>query len=319
VTGGPHGTAERVRVVAAGPVVELAHALVVDVADQLGLRALVVKGVGAEHHCLRPPRVAADVDVLVGSVADADRMGAELARRGWARRPADADVAVFPRHSDTWFHPGWSCDLDVHHRFPGLDDTADRAGGATLRDGATTASSPSFDVLWQDRVVLRQGGRDVAVPGRAATLLLLALHGARSPWVTRHAVELESLLEPARTLPRDELVDLARRLGALAPLRPFLETAFGPVELDWGTPSAEWRLRTRHASPTARRLVLLAASSRRERLRALRLAVLPPRETLLKDGLGGRLGVLGTVRAYGARWARGARSLPAAWREARGA
>jgi hypothetical protein len=288
-------------IVAAAPVVELAHALVADVAGGVGLRALVVKGDGASHHGLRPPRVSADVDVLLRDRGDALRFGAELARRGWRTRPADADLTAFPRHSDTWFHPGWSCDLDVHHRFPGLDDDPGAA----------------FDALWAHHEVLDRGGRDVAVPCRVDTLLLLALHCLRSPWVERHADEHDRLVEHARALPVAELVDAARRLRALAPLRPFVEDAAGRLDLDWGTPSAEWRLRTLSSSPLTRRLVAFRDAGARERLHAVRLALLPPRETLVKDGLGADLRGVDLLRAYLVRWARGLRGLPAAWRDAR--
>jgi len=291
------------RVVAAGPVVELAHALVSDVAGGLGVRALVVKGIGATHHALRPPRVSADVDVLVRGPGDAALVGAELSRRGWRRRPADADVAAFPRHSDTWFHPGWSCDVDVHHRYPGLDD--DPAG--------------AFDVLWLDHLTIEQAGRAVALPGRVDTLLLMALHALRSTWVDRHAEELERLVEHARAFPLDDLVAAAGRLRALAPLRPFLEAVAGPLDVEWGTPSPEWALRTRLASPMARRVALFRAADRRGRLRAVRLALLPPRDTLVKDGVGADLRGARLVAAYVVRWARGLRSLPAGWRDARGA
>jgi hypothetical protein len=283
------------------PVLVLAHALVADVAVTLSTPVLVIKGIGAAHHGLRGPRRSADVDVLLEDDDAARAFGAELARRGWRRRPADADEFTFPRHSDTWYHPAWSCDIDVHHRFPGLDDDPRAA----------------FAALWGSRVLLERAGRTVAVPGRTETLLLLALHALRSPWVDRHAAELRSLEEHARRLDLTELLALARALGATAPLRPFLEAAHGPSDIAWGQPSAEWRLRTALPDPQARRMVAFRRASWRGRLALVRLAVAPPRETLLKDRLHSSDAPLALVAALLRRWVRGLGAVPGAARRSR--
>ena len=284
---------------AARSIVELAHAVVVDAAAAVGVPVLVLKGLGAQHHGLQPAeRVPADVDVLVPPHAAA-AVTRELERRGWRRRPADADDLTFSRHSETLYRSGWSCDLDVHERFPGLGPDTEEV----------------FRRLWSTRSTIVVAGVGVPVPGRDEAVLVHALHCLRSLAVRRHVEELDQLVEDAHGLSGAAVVAVARDLGALPAARPFLTRAFG-VELDdWGVPDLRWRLLTAVESPMARRLLAFLEASWRDRLRVFAAAVVPPRETLGKHTLD-PLGPRRLIAAYLRRLRRGVRLLPAALREA---
>jgi hypothetical protein len=279
--------------------IPLLHALVADVADDIGVRYLTIKGVGSQLSGLRQARVPSDVDVLL-SPSDEGRFRAELRSRGWIERPADPDTVIFPRHSTSLFHWSWPCDIDVHFRFPGLEQEPETA----------------FEVLWRKREYYRQCQSDLPQPGREAGLLILALHCLRSSWVRRHRDEYDGLIETARTMDPDAVLAQARELGALACARPFLEAAYGSgLDVEWGQPSAEWQFRTTVASPHARRLLVLRSGSWKQRRRIIRLALLPPRDAMTKNDIHRDLSGAKLVRAYLRRWASGIRSLPLALRE----
>lgn len=287
--------------VSPGAVLELAHALVADAAAAQGLRFLVLKGIGAQRLGLQVPRTSSDVDVLLPP-EDAVVLGTELVHRGWRRRPVDVDEHVFPRHSDSYWHPAWSCDIDVHHRFPGIEADPRAA----------------FDHMWDTRLHLPVAGTDVPTPDRAASTIVIALHGLRSPWVARHRQELTRLARTSALPPIDDVVAAAEGLGALACVRPFLEAAYGHERQDWGVPSAEWVLRTSFASPMARRIRVFLTASPARRAVLVRLALFPPRETLTKMNALRDLRGVRLAWAYVLRWSRGARSLPRALRAMHG-
>lgn len=279
---------------------ELAHAVVADAAATTGVRFLVLKGLGAQHHGLQDAaRVPADVDVLVAP----DGVGAltaELERRGWRRRAVDADDVTFSTHAVTLYRPGWGCDLDVHDRFPGFGPDA----GAVFR------------CLWSRRSAIVVAGVVVAVPGREDAVLVHALHCLRGAGLRRQDAEYAWLLEHVAGDPGGDVTAAARSLGALAAARPFLEAAYGVELADWGTPDLRWRLLTAAPSPHTRRVLAVVEAPWRDRLRVLRVAVFPPRQTLEKRGLT-RLGGRRLVSAYVRRLWRGLRLLPPAVWEAR--
>lgn len=251
-------------------IIELAHALVVDAAEQVDVRFVILKGLAAEAAGLREPRTPADVDVLT-SPNDALALGDELVARGWRLRPADADDITFPRHAATYFHPSWSCDVDVHYRFPGMDSD----------------SAAVFEYLWSTRTSFRAGGVDVWAPARAATAIVMALHCLRNMGVVGRQADYADLVQrTACGLEAQTVVQVAKELGALPYLHSFIYESFGlevPGELEV---SLEWRLRTSLPSPLARRLEIFLRASWATRVRLLRLALAPSAATLFKDGSG---------------------------------
>lgn len=282
---------------------ELAHAVIWYAAQQADARVIVLKGLAASRLGLRPFWAGADVDLLVEPAA-VERVVEVLRRSGWHPRPADDDTLAFPPHSLSLAHENWSCDLDVHFRFPGCE----------------RPDHEVFQQLWDHREDAEAAGLLIGVTGEVDTLVLLALHALRNPRVRRHRDDLARVTRYARRLDPDTLVARARELGALACARPFIEPLVSVTrsrETAWGTPSRSWQLRT--LDPLARRLVLAIDGTYRRNRVSLRKLAVPPRTTLVK---GGRPNVRPTqpqlARAYMRRWLRGICLAPAAlWAVAR--
>lgn len=262
-----------------------------------------MKGLAAARLGLRPPWAGADVDVMVDP-AKFDQVIEELRGRGWHPRPADDDTLAFPAHSLSLTQENWSCDLDVHFRFPGFE----------------RADEVVFEQLWAHRVEAEVAGGTIAVTDELDTLLTLAVHDLRNPRVLRHRHDLGRLAHYAQRLDTAGLIGRAGDLGALACARPFLEplAARSPVgEVHWGTPSRTWQLRT--LDPLARRIVMLLDGTYRRNRVSVRSLLAPPRTTLIKEGLPQSQPTRGELaRAYVRRWLRGIRLAPAAlWTAAR--
>src|SRR5690606_10193028 len=88
--------------------VDLAHALVARVAAEVAARALLIEGQIASRVGLRPPRVSADVDVLVETSKLEDLRRALMAR-GWHPPVERAVPRVLEPHSVTLVHDEWPC------------------------------------------------------------------------------------------------------------------------------------------------------------------------------------------------------------------
>lgn len=150
----------------------LAHALCAAVAGAAGIRILTIKGPAAEHHGLRPARTAADADLLVDP-PDVDRFCAALEGRGWRERVSRETPTLIGVHSRTFIHDDWPCDIDVHAWFPGF----------------FAEPTVVFDELWRTRRGLVIGSSAVAIPSRAASAVIAALHALRNFTVPRHRQE----------------------------------------------------------------------------------------------------------------------------------
>jgi hypothetical protein len=212
---------------------ELGYALIARVAEDLGVRALAIKGLVHEAHDLREPRASADVDVLVEPGRHAHVVAA-LIEAGWRMAPQPTVPPPFGYHSVTLNHPSWPCELDVHDRFPGfLADPAD-----------------VFDTLWTHHSFIVAAG--VAVPSTDlyASALLLALHALRTPRDPRNARELIGLVDrlSSRKIDLGRLRTLAEATGALATARPVLVALGATVPaVSPDDPSVlQWELRRAH-------------------------------------------------------------------------
>lgn len=281
----------------AGVALQLAHAVAQFAAGRTGARIVIVKGLAAARLGLRLPWTGADVDVMVDPVAF-DSVISVLRGSGWHPRPADDDTLAFPTHSVSLTHERWSCDLDMHFRFPGFE----------------RSDAEVFEQLWAHRVEVEVAGVSVAVTDDIDTILTLALHDLRNPRVRRHRDDLVRLSRHAEALEIGQVIERAEALGALACARPFLEPLAHRAALPppaWGTASREWQLRT--LDPLARRLVFILDGTYRRHGVDLRRLVAPPRTTLVKDGLPhSRPAPWEVVRGYARRWLRGIRHAPAA-------
>lgn len=248
-----------------GEATDLAAGLVATTAGRLGIRALIIKGRYAAEQGLRAPRVALDVDVLVDP-GHSPRLIAALAERGWQPRPEDPDDAIFPTHSRSLIHRSWPCDIDVHTRFPGFE----------------VAPAAAFDAIWDTRVGAVAAGASMWIPNPTATLLIVALHGLRTPSKGNERADLALLAKRARHLvDGPAALALADRTGSLGALAPFLRQAYPDLVPDAvPRPSAEWVLRSRAPDSATVRLIALRQARWRERPRLLLRALHPSRAAL---------------------------------------
>ena len=209
----------------------LLAAAVGTVFERAGIDYLVIKGAVADIRGVRREKVSADLDVLVRP-ADIDRAGAALRGWGWEGAPAMAGTEEVAGHAFTFIHPRWPLAVDLHRRFPGFTEGADRA----------------FATLWDGRTPIVVAGALCDAPAKAGTLVIEGLNSLRSAVSEPgRASELDHLRSVIAGLPggeRDELVSLADRAGAAFALHPLL-SADGAAS---GRPPAntdelEWVLR----------------------------------------------------------------------------
>lgn len=272
----------------------LLTASVARVAAHHGVRLLAIKGVAATIYGLRRPRGSSDVDVIV-SPLDFDPFVAALEKRGWVRRAHDPDTGTFPLHGVSMFHPGWSADLDIHFRYPGIEQPPLEV----------------FEMLWSQRTTVWCGNQPTPIPGLADSILIGAVHAIRSIWADSHRAEFNFLIERCSNMDVELLTSRAREVGALATARPFFERLLPMrVDIDWGEPSEEWRMRTMFPEAIDRRALLWKQASWRERLTKLRHAVFPPVSALVKQTTRSSLRPGELIASYLARWGRGLRVLP---------
>lgn len=258
------------------------------------VRLLVIKGIAATEYGLRPPRTSSDVDVLV-SPHDFERFVAALGERGWVKRAHDPDTGTFPLHGVSMYHPGWAADIDVHFRYPGIEKSANSV----------------FELLWSQRTTIWCGNQPTLIPGLADSIMIGAVHAIRSIWAESHRAELDYLVGRCSSMNVGLLTSRAREIGALATARPLFERLLPMhVDIDWGEPSDEWRLRTKFPEAIDRRALLWKHATPRERLSLLRLALFPPVSALVKQTTRSNLRLPELLGSYLARWGRGLRVLP---------
>lgn len=262
-------------------------------------------------HGLRPPKYSADVDVWVEPARFPD-VEAALVAIGWEVKPVPASPRILALHSTTFMHPLWSCEIDLHHEFPGfLADSAD-----------------VFEQLWEERAVLPVAGRSVPCAGVFGSALILELHAHRASHPDARRDERESCAAALQSLLDDDgrraLLDLALATGSGETARWILEQAGIDVPAAGRSPQLEdWRLR---ASAGSTRTVNLVHQLRRTPpwwWPAILLRVFLSTERELRrdwpTAPSGRLGL------WQARWWRLRRALPdvpraflLVWRSRRG-
>lgn len=249
---------------------ELLQGRVQQLADATGARTLVIKGPFAAELGLRVRSTSTDVDVLVDPQSRGSFLEG-LGRLGWRQRPIDATDDVFPQHSTSVYHPAWPVDIDIHHRFPGLDGD----------DGAV------FEALWAERVTLPAADVAVNTTGLVGTTLVLAVNALRSPWSERSQRELAELIARAQdVVSGPAVVEMATATRALAAARPFLESAF-PQDCPsrWPRPSRTWYLYSLNRESASHRLIALRHSPPRTWPLQLWRALVPSRMALAATNL----------------------------------
>jgi hypothetical protein len=273
----------------------LGHAMVQRVADGLGIRAFFIKGPASVIQGLRLPRTSGDVDVFVHP-RELEAMLEGLRERGWRERPVDPDSRTFPKHSVTVDHPEWPCCIDVHFRFPGMEND--------LGD--------CFDVMWANTEDLELAGQEVRVPSKVLGILILALHALRSPHLPACRRELEFLADLTEQRSHaTALLEVAAAIGSLAAMRPFLEDRLPPgVAVEWPDASTEWRNRLMAKEPGSARLIAIAQAPLREKPWMLFRAVFPAPEVHLSRDVYADMSLSGRLKSHRARWVRFLRAAP---------
>jgi len=281
----------------------LGHALVARLADKLGIRVVFIKGPASVLQGLRKTKVSSDVDAFVDP-RRLDQLMEVLREGGWRPRPVDPDVRTFPKHSVTFYHAEWPCCIDVHFRFPGME----------------RAINDCFEELWSNAVDMQLAGYRLKVPTKALGILFLALHALRSPELPTCRQELDCLADVTRREGQAEaLLKLAAATGALAAVRPFLETLLPEkFDLKWPEPSTEWRTRVMTQEPGSARLAAILQAPWPEKPNMLRQAVFPRQEFFLSRNIYADMSFAGRLEQHRARWARFLRAVPRLVRDLRG-
>jgi hypothetical protein len=253
-------TAGSPRAVPLPAAVLLCHALVAAAADRVGVRVLFVKGPTAQLQGLRSPRISSDTDVLVPEES-LSALVAELSSRGWLVRPEDPDKAFLQPHSITLYSPSWPCDIDLHFRFPGMEEE----WGAV------------FDRLWSRRTRVDVAHRAITVPSSGDHLGILLLNELRSR--SDGSAQLDEIRDLAVERPH-ELLDFALGTGAVGPLRQVLELLPESQGVVYPRLSRNWRWHTRTSSDSARRIIAVLQAPWREKPRLVLHSVFAPLEVV---------------------------------------
>ncbi|WP_461187580.1 nucleotidyltransferase family protein [Arthrobacter sp. Z4-13] len=273
----------------------LGHALVSRIADSMGIRAFFIKGPASVTQGLRPPKISADVDVFVAP-SDLAAMLQGLRERGWRERPVDPDSKTFPKHSVTVDHPEWPCCIDVHFRFPGMENIP----------------GDTFKSLWADTEDFEVAGQKVRVPSKPLGILILALHALRSPQLPASLQELGFLADlTERESHAVAILDISAATGSLAAIRPFLEDLLPKTAmLDWPEASMEWHNLVMAKEPGSARLIAIGQAPLKDRPRMLFRAVFPRPEVFLGANIYADMSFRGRIRQHQTRWARFLRAAP---------
>lgn len=257
--------------------VPLAAALVGHLCETHGIRHLIIKGDSAVAAGLRPARPSADTDLLLHP-EDETLFHRALTERGWKVRPFEDDMGL-PKHSSTYYHPQWPCDIDAHFRFPGLEAEPAQTFEALAAPGTFTSLAghhlPTLDVyghiIIQATHALRDQHRDHAIASAAPDYEFLC----HQIWAGACDVDWP------------KLASLIEATDSWAALRPFLEHVF-PDEtrtIPFPAPSDDWTRRTLGARASSYKTQHLLAAPLPEKLTILRRAFFPTREDLAVSDL----------------------------------
>jgi hypothetical protein len=293
---------------------ELLHAEVGTLLRLAGVPCLHIKGPTVATWLYdEGERSWGDVDILVspGRMDDALEV---LIESGFAYRDRGLRWRTSEDHALTlWQNPasshaqGGPAEVDVHHRFEGIEGDPERA----------------FEELWRRREPATMAHLDVWFPDLTTRALLVVLNVARDPGSGRAREDLRRLLASGDDRDWQRAISLATRLDALESLRAGLELdpagqdLVARTSLADVTISATTRLRAQGSSRTALRLEELRQLGPAAKVKAVAAWVVPsPAVIRYRDptaaGSTWRL-----ARAYAVRYRDGARGLRRSIREVR--
>lgn len=190
---------------------ELLHAEVCWALADRGIEVLVIKGPSISEW-LYPDgeRESADVDLLLRP-SQWDAAQSILEGRGFEPTYSgfrDEESALHSLDLQRTNAEQGRHGLDLHHYFPGIEVDPEEA----------------FDVLWDGRLPGEQAGVAVWFPSIEARALIIALHAARQPGMTKTSEDLRRAMEALSPAQTQTMAELARRLNAQAALRAGVET-----------------------------------------------------------------------------------------------
>lgn len=226
--------------------IPLGYVMATQLADAVGVRALAIKGPVLQLQGVRAERQSADVDILVDPSAYEQFIDA-LKEREWSVMPHTAASAL-PHHSQTARHGTWPCELDIHHRYPGI----------------SLPPPVAFERIWASRSSVTIAGVDVPTPSAVASVVMHGLQlirdfGMNSPRVLQFIQDLRSRPE---AFDREELAQCAAALGAADTLYPILSKVGAPPIAVGTTPARflrSWRLVSQSTGEMSVHLVAEAA------------------------------------------------------------
>lgn len=223
------------------------HAAIQNLADQLGVDILHIKGVAADP-ALRPGGyTGTDVDVLVRPehIEIIDR---GMRQSGWRLYSTFAYGSPFG-HAQTYVHDVWGY-IDIHRFFPGIRLDPNRA----------------FEELWDERGRIELAGVECGVPSVRAQAMLLILNTARS--TSRNKPDLVAIWSDASERRRAEIVRtvhdfqadvaFAAATGSLEDHRGKRDYLLWKVVSQGGPRSTEWLARV-VAAPNLRAAIGIVA------------------------------------------------------------
>jgi len=278
------------------PTHELVYALVAKVAQHAAVDAVFIKGPVLHAQGLRDREHSGDVDVWIANECQVVLIAA-LSEWGWTAIPSDLTGTLLA-HATTLAPGRFGCELDIHHAFPGIGDSAGAL--AIVRQSTTRVSF---------------AGVDGSVPARNQHAVIAALHELRPPPGRPVAMNRRAAGEAILSQAGASVVDTARALGAEAALSASLGAAFpgfGNESMAPLPPNWWWRTAPTVAAAYVRAVRLVSWTDKPRVARAL---LWPSRAYVLRAG--GNTGSTSRRSSRLRRIARGVRQWSTVRRQAK--
>jgi hypothetical protein len=295
---------------------ELLHAQVGTLLGRAGIPCLHIKGPTiATWQALYADgeRTWGDVDILVPP-SGMDRALEVLLASGFSHRDPGLRWRTSEDHALTLWHDpdgrashGAAAEVDVHHRFQGMERDPELA----------------FAELWRRREPAELAGLDVWFPDVPSRSLILVLNAARDSKGPKAREDLRRLVAVASDADWRRTIALARRVDALQALRAGIEvepeghdlvarTSLADVQV-----SAAWRLRAQGSTRTAVRIEELRSLGTLAKIRTMAAWVVPSPAVIRYRDPRAADSMWLLLRAYAARYRQGATGLRQSVRELR--
>jgi Uncharacterised nucleotidyltransferase len=293
---------------------EVLHAEVGARLGAAGIPCLHIKGPTVATWLYEPgERSWGDVDILLPPSRMDDALEVLLAARfsyrdpGLRWRTSEDHAITLNFDPDGQAQRKVAAEVDVHHRFLGMDADPERV----------------FSELWRRREPTRLAELEVWFPDITTRSLIAVLNAARDPHGEKAPTDLRRLLDVATDADWARTIALARRVDALQALRAGLEAEeagrdlVARTSLTDVTVSSAVRLRAQGSSRTAVRIQELRTFGTFKKLRMVAGWVVPSPAVIRMRQPDAAGSAWRMARAYLTRYGQGARELSASVREMR--